>query len=88
MKRSTVILLIVLGVIFLVVIGTYRWGKNTYNSMVIKREAVTSQWGNVQTQYQRRMDLIPNFVETVKGAANFEKSTLTDVIEARSRPHL
>jgi len=53
--------------------------------MVIKREAVTSQWGNVQTQYQRRMDLIPNFVETVKGAANFEKSTLTDVIEARSK---
>jgi len=85
MKRSTVILLIVLGVIFLFVIGTYRWGKNTYNSMVIKREAVTSQWGNVQTQYQRRMDLIPNFVETVKGAANFEKSTLTDVIEARSK---
>ena len=85
MKRSTVILLVVLGVIFLFVIGTYRWGKNTYNAMVVKREAVTGQWGNVQTQYQRRMDLIPNFVASVKGAANFEQSTLTQVIEARAK---
>ena len=48
-------------------------------------EGVTSQWGNVETQYQRRADLIPNFVNTVKGAANFEQSTLTQVIEARAK---
>jgi LemA protein len=85
MKRSTVTVLIVLGVIVLFIFGIFRWGTNTYNSMVVKRNAVTSQWGNVQTQYQRRMDLIPNFVATVKGAANFEQTTLTNVIEARAK---
>jgi LemA protein len=85
MKRSTVILLVILGIIVLFIFGIFRWGTNTYNSMVTNREAVTSQWGNVQTQYQRRMDLIPNFVRTVQGAANFEKSTLTDVINARAK---
>jgi LemA protein len=53
--------------------------------MVTMNEAVTSQWGNVETTYQRRSDLIPNFVNTVKGAANFEQTTLTQVIEARSK---
>lgn len=56
-----------------------------YNSMVQKREAVNNAWGNVQSAYQRRADLIPNLVNTVKGAANFEQSTLTAVIEARSK---
>jgi LemA protein len=56
-----------------------------YNSMVQKEEAVTSQWAQVQNVYQRRADLIPNLVNTVKGYANFEKSTLTDVIEARAK---
>ncbi|MGZ5243514.1 MAG: LemA family protein [Bacteroidia bacterium] len=55
-----------------------------YNSMVNKEEAVTSQWAQVENVYQRRADLIPNLVKTVEGAANFEKSTLTDVIEARA----
>jgi Uncharacterized conserved protein len=49
------------------------------------QEKVKSQWGNVETQYQRRADLIPNFVNTVKGAANFEQETLTKVIEARAK---
>jgi LemA protein len=53
--------------------------------MVTLQEGVTSQWGNVETQYQRRADLIPNFVNTVKGAASFEQETLTGVIEARSK---
>jgi len=53
--------------------------------MVSMQEGVTSQWGNVETQYQRRADLIPNFVNTVKGAANFEQETLTRVIEARAK---
>ena len=56
-----------------------------YNSMVQKEEAVASQWAQVQNVYQRRADLIPNLVNTVKGYANFEKSTLTAVIEARSK---
>ena len=53
--------------------------------MVTMNEGVTSQWGNVETSYQRRSDLIPNFVNTVKGAANFEQTTLTQVIEARAK---
>lgn len=56
-----------------------------YNSMVSKQEAVTAQWSQVENVYQRRADLIPNLVETVKGYANFEKETLTGVIEARSK---
>lgn len=57
----------------------------SYNSMVKKDENVKAAWGAVQSQYQRRSDLIPNLVNTVKGAANFEKSTLTAVIEARAK---
>ncbi|MBL0309031.1 MAG: LemA family protein [Bacteroidetes bacterium] len=56
-----------------------------YNSMVEKREAVNGAWGNVESAYQRRADLIPNLVNTVKGAADFEKSTITGVIEARAK---
>ena len=56
-----------------------------YNTMVEKREAVNGAWGNVESAYQRRADLIPNLVNTVKGAANFEQSTLTAVVEARAK---
>lgn len=56
-----------------------------YNSMVEKDEAVKSKWGEVQTQYQRRADIITNLVSTVKGAANHEKSTLEAVIAARAK---
>ena len=56
-----------------------------YNSMVSKEEAISSQWAQVQNVYQRRADLIPNLVNTVKGYADFEKSTLTAVIEARAK---
>jgi LemA protein len=56
-----------------------------YNTMVDKRENVSGKWAQVQNAYQRRTDLIPNLVNTVKGAANFERETLTQVIEARSR---
>ena len=55
-----------------------------YNSMVEKQEAVDGAWAQVQNVYQRRMDLIPNLVETVKGVANFEKSTLEAVVQARA----
>tara|TARA_B100001109_G_C18860045_1_gene473500 strand:- start:1385 stop:1966 length:582 start_codon:yes stop_codon:yes gene_type:complete len=56
-----------------------------YNSMVAKDEAVASQWAQVENVYQRRADLIPNLVNTVKGYADFEQKTLTEVIEARSK---
>ena len=60
------------------------WIFSSYNGLVNKEEAVNSQWGTVESQYQRRMDLIPNLVNTVKGYAQFEQETLTKVIEARS----
>lgn len=55
-----------------------------YNDMVSKREAIDKQWGNVQSAYQRRADLIPNLVSTVKGEAKFEQETLTQIVEARA----
>ncbi|HXB13712.1 MAG TPA: LemA family protein [Bacteroidia bacterium] len=81
MKQGTIVLLVILG-FFLII---FFWVKGVYNGIVTKDETVTSQWGNVQTQYQQRMDLIPNLVSTVQGYANFEKSTLTAVIEARAK---
>jgi LemA protein len=56
-----------------------------YNKLVTQDEAINQAWSQVENAYQRRSDLIPNLVETVKGYANFEKSTLTDVIEARAK---
>ncbi|KAA5544236.1 LemA family protein [Adhaeribacter rhizoryzae] len=56
-----------------------------YNEMVSKDENVSAKWAQVQNAYQRRADLVPNLVNTVKGAANFEKTTLTDVINARAK---
>jgi LemA protein len=74
-------LLIVLGIIIVICL----MGSCSYNGMVSKDETVKAKWGAVQSQYQRRSDLIPNLVATVKGAANFEKSTLVDVTNARAR---
>lgn len=65
--------------------GLYSWGKGFNNTAVQLNEDVSEAWGNVQTAYQRRNDLIGNLVNTVKGAADFERNTLTDVIEARSK---
>lgn len=81
MKKGLIILLAVIGVIILFIM----WGVGKYNSIVKLDEGVNSAWAQVQNQYQRRMDLIPNLVETVKGVANFEKSTLQGVIEARAK---
>jgi LemA protein len=60
-------------------------GCSGYNKMVKEDQNVKGKWGNVQSEYQRRSDLIPNLVNTVKGAANFEQETLTQVIEARAK---
>ena len=74
------LLVILLFVAF--VIGLFFWG--TYNRLVTLDQDVNKKWGDVQTVYQRRADLIPNLVNTVSGAANFEKSTLTEVTNARA----
>jgi LemA protein len=70
-------------VVAIVIFGMYLVG--VYNGLVGSQQAVETQWANVQSAYQRRADLIPNLVASVKGAANFEQGTLTAVIEARSR---
>ncbi len=61
------------------------WGIGMYNGLIAGEERVTEQWAQVETAYQRRADLIPNLVSTVRGAADFEQETLNQVIEARSR---
>lgn len=81
MKKIWIILAVVLVLGFLV----YSSVKNSYNSMVVMEEGVTAQWSQVENVYQRRADLIPNLVNTVKGYADFEKETLTAVIEARAK---
>jgi LemA protein len=85
MKKGCLISIIIVAFLALVVFSVFMWGTKVYNGMVTMQESVTSQWGNVETSYQRRSDLIPNFVNTVKGAANFEQTTLTQVIEARAK---
>jgi LemA protein len=74
-----------LGVIAALVIVIGLWFMTTYNGLVNRQEAVKSAWSQVENVYQRRLDLIPNLVATVKGAAGFEKSTITAVTEARSK---
>lgn len=71
---------IIIGVLGVLVL----MGFSSYNGLVSKQEDVGKAWGNVESDYQRRADLIPNLVNTVKGYANFEKETLTQVIEARA----
>jgi LemA protein len=75
----------VVGAIVLIVIIFGAAIAGTYNSLVTLDQAAQAQWGQVENVYQRRVDLIPNLVNTVKGAANFEQSTLTAVVEARSK---
>jgi len=76
---------IILAVVAVLMILTYTSVKNSYNNLIALREGVASQWGQVENVYQRRSDLIPNLVNTVKGYADFEKETLTQVIEARAK---
>ena len=81
MKKSWIII----GVIAILVIIIYSNIKGTYNTIVTLEENVNGKWSQVTTDYQRRLDLIPNLVNTVKGYADFEKETLTAVIEARAK---
>ena len=73
--------IIVIAVVLLAIL----WGVRRYNGFIALEEGVTGQWANVENVYQRRADLIPNLVNTVKGYADFEQETLTQVIEARAK---
>lgn len=78
MKKSLVIIIAIIAVAGLWIVGQY-------NGLVAGRAGVDAAWSNVEVQYQRRSDIVPQLVATVEGAANFEKGTLTDVVEARAK---
>ena len=78
MKKSTIITLVVIGLVAI-------WGISGYNSLVSSDEEAQTKWADVETQYQRRADLIPNLVNTVKGYAAHESETLQTVVEARAK---
>ena len=80
MKRSTITILSLVAV----VLALLMWCVSTHTRFVTLNEGIEGQWGEVQSAYQRRADLIPNLVATVKGYADFEQETLTRVIEARA----
>ncbi len=80
MKKSTITILVVVGVLAIIVL----WGISVNNSLVTKDENVSKAWSQVENAYKRRMDLIPQLVNTVQGAANYEKSVLTEVTNARA----
>ncbi|MCK4486010.1 MAG: LemA family protein [Desulfobacterales bacterium] len=77
--------LIVIGIVLLVILIPFGYLKGTYNSLVTMDEGVKGAWAQVENQLQRRYDLIPNYVETVKGYAKHEKEVLLKVTEARSK---
>ena len=81
MRKWIIPVVIIAGIL---IIGFF-WAMGVKNGALGKNQAVGKEWGNVETAYQRRNDLIDNLVQTVKGAANFEKSTLVEVTEARSK---
>ena len=82
MKGTRNITLLVVGAIILIL---FAWGCGGYNGLVKRDENVKNAWNNVNTEYQKRADLVDNLVNTVKGAANFEKETLTQLVEARAK---
>ena len=75
---------ITIAIIVVLLFAGYSWVKGTYNTMVTQDEGVKTAWSQVENQYQRRMDLIPNLVNTVKGYATHEKETLEGVVSARA----
>lgn len=80
MKKSIIALIVIVILVF----SGYGWIKNSYNGFVIGQTLVAQKWSDVEAQYQRRFDLIPNVQATVSGAADFEQSTFTAVTAARS----
>ncbi len=84
MKKGLIVGLSIVGAIFFFIAVVVIWGISSYNNMVTLNESVNQSWSQVENQYQRRADLIPNLVNTVKGYANFERGVLTDVTNARA----
>ncbi len=84
MKKGVIVLLSILGIVLLLTIGLVMWGVGTYNTLVAIDQNVIQSWSQVENQYQRRADLVPNLVNTVKGYAEFERGVLTDVTNARA----
>ena len=82
MKKNKIVKIVI---IVAIVLAIYLWFKSGYNAMVMKQESVQASWAQVENVYQRRADLIPNLVATVKGYAAHEEGTLTAVIEARAK---
>src|SRR5205814_7770310 len=85
MSKGSKIALGVVGALLLLVLITGSWLVGTYNTLIRLDQGTQARWAQVENVYQRRADLIPNLVNTVKGAAKFEQDTLTAVVEARSR---
>ena len=85
MSKGIKTILIVLAIVAVIGFGLYQFFGGNYNKMVALDEEVMSQWGQVENVYQRRLDLIPNLVETVKGYAKHESKVFTDIAEARSK---
>ncbi len=85
MKKLLIILAVIFGILLIVALSIFGWVRNTYNSMVTMDEQINGAWAQVENVLQRRYDLIPNLVETVKGYAEHEEGVLTAVTEARSR---
>jgi LemA protein len=84
MSKGLITILIIVGAIVVVGGGFFSWGTGVYDNAVQLQEDVNQKWGDVQATYQRRADLIPSLVATVKGAAENEKSILTQVTQARA----
>ena len=84
MSKGLITILIIVGVIVIFVFGFISWGSGKYDNAVAEQEKVNEQWGAVQAAYQRRADLVPNLVATVKGAAENEKEILVKVTQARA----
>ncbi len=85
MKKGWIIALSITGILLFGILIVIMSGIGSYNKLVTLNESVNKQWAHLQADYQRRADLIPNLVSTVKGYAKFEQTVLTDVTEARSK---
>ncbi len=79
--KSKTGLFVILGIVVLL----FFWGCGTYNNLIGVDQEVKTKWGNVETNYQRRTDLYNSVIKTIEGSANFEKSTLTEVVQARAK---